>query len=174
METNTISARKYIIKYGVILGISSVMYNIVVYLTDNIVDGHWGFTVAGTIILIGVIIYGIHAYKSKNNGFLKLGTALKIGTNIALLGGVISIIWNVFFINLVESDMTNQILDKKQEKIILQNLDKSPQQMHKSMKIVKKNNSLYISSAFSLTGYLLFGFIITLLGGLIMHKKQNL
>ncbi|WP_106794832.1 DUF4199 domain-containing protein [Aquimarina sp. Aq78] len=174
MESNAISARKYIIKYGVILGIIFVIYNVFLYLTNNITSKHWIHVTINIAIPFCIIIYGLYSYKSNNNDFLKLGKALKIGLGISLIGGIITIVWNVLLSNVIEPNLFNQILDTQREKMILNNPEMSPEKVNETMEFSKKFSSSYIVNTIGLFWRLLLGFIISLIGGAIMHKKQNL
>ncbi|WP_109852338.1 DUF4199 domain-containing protein [Aquimarina sp. AU58] len=174
METNAISTKKYIIKYGVIFGILSIIHNVILYLTDNIIDTHWSFIIVSLTILFSVILYGIYAYKSANNSFLKLKEALKLGIGIILIGSMITYIWYFLLMNIIEPDMLNQLVEATREKMIRRDPDISPEEIHRNMKTSEKFSSSYMISAFGLISNLLFGFIPALIGGAIMHKKQNL
>lgn len=173
MKEATISSRKFIIKYGLILGVISTIYGIFLYVTDNVASRNWIFAVVSGIILISVIIYGIHAYKITNNGFLKLSIALKIGVGIALIGGVISIIWNVILTSIIEPDMMSQIFDMQREEMMKRNPDLSQQQINQNIATAKKISSPHIMSFLSLIWNLFLGFLISLLGGAILQKNRD-
>ncbi len=173
MEKVTISIKKYIVNYGVILGVIFAIYGFILYITDNVIDKDWFFAVISAVILISVIIYGIYCYKSANDGFLKLSEALKIGIGIALIGGIIAIIWNALLMNVIEPEMMNQILDAQREKMIANNPNMPQEQIDQSMKFAEKLNSTIIISSFSLISNLFLGFLISLIGGAIMQKNRD-
>ncbi|WP_109852340.1 DUF4199 family protein [Aquimarina sp. AU58] len=174
METNDISAKKHIIKYGVILGFIWAIYGVIRYLTDNVNTSNWKLSLFELSIHIGIIILAIYVYKSSNNGFLKLNEAIKIGVGIALIGAIIAIIWRIILMNVIEPEMMTEILDTNRKKMIDQNPDMSPEEIHETMISAKKINSIYITSALVLIWSILEAFVISLVGGAIMHKKQNL
>ncbi len=174
MEDANISTKKHIINYGLILGILSVIMGVVTYITDGYAKQNWIQTVIGLAILIGVIVYGIKAYKVANSGFLKLGEAIKIGLGIALIGGIIAVVWTILLMTLIEPDITNQINEAQHEQMIERFPDMSQEQLNQSLEMAKKFTSPYIISAFMLIWNLFIGFIISLIVGLIMQKKQDL
>ncbi|WP_024771188.1 DUF4199 domain-containing protein [Aquimarina macrocephali] len=173
MEEFTISIKRYILKYGVILGILSIIYNIIIYTTDNMINRHWLFTLLSAAILISIIIYGIYSFKLANNGFLKLNEALKLGIGIAIIGGAVPFIWNFLLINVVDPEMINQMVNAQKEEMIALNPDISQEEIDRGIMITKKFSSSYMITAFSLISNLLFGFITSLLGGAILQKKRN-
>ncbi len=173
MENDKASSKKIIINYGVILGIVSVLLGVVMYVTNVYTDPHWIFSVIGFLILIGVITYGIKAYKTSNNGFLELTDALKVGIGIALIGGIIGAIWTLLLTSIIEPEYTQQVMEVQREKL-LENPDMTEAMVDQSIEMMEKFSSPYISIAFSIIGSLFFGFIISLFAGLIMKKKQDL
>lgn len=173
MENNKVSTKKIIINYGVLLGITSVLLGVVMYVTNAYLDPSWIYSVVGFLILIVIISYGIKAYKTASQGYLTLSDALKIGIGIALIGGIIGAIWTFLFITVIEPNYTQQMLEAQREKL-LENPDITEQIVDQSMAIAEKLSSPYIQIAFSIIGSLFFGFIISLFAGLIMKKKQDL
>ena len=172
MEAQKTSAKKFIINYGVLLGILSVLLGAVIYITNSYTDPHWIFSVLGVVVLIGVIVYAIKAFKKANGGFLTLGEALKVGIGTALIGGLIGVIWTLLLTNVLEPDYVQQVMEVQKEKMLDQGL--SEEQIEASAEMMEKFSSPLISVAASLIGNLFFGFIISLIGGLIMQKKQDL
>ncbi len=173
MENETISTKKIIINYGVILGILSVLMGVVVYIMDGYAKQNWVHTVIGLAIIAGVIIYGIKAFKTANGGFLKLGEALKIGVGIALIGGIITVIWTILLMTTIEPGIVDQINEVQREQMIERFPDMPQEQLDQSMEMAKKFTSPYMISAFSLIWSLFIGFIISLFVGLTMQKKQD-
>ncbi len=174
MEKENISSKKYILTYGVILGIISIIYGIILYLTNNSTNRNWIFALISSVILCSTIIYGIYLYRLANDGFLTLKSALKTGIGIALIGGIIAIIWEVFLMNIIDPNMIDLILNMKQEKLINSNPSMSQEEIEQSMITIKKFNSSYILSIFSLINYLFLGFLISLIGGAIMQRKRDI
>ncbi|WP_106794833.1 DUF4199 domain-containing protein [Aquimarina sp. Aq78] len=174
METNAISTKKYITKYGIISGIAWITLSIILYITDNTFNHSSIYTLAELLIHSIPLIYGIYAYKSKNNGFLKLKKALKIGMGISLIGGITYIIWDTFLKNVIEPELMNQRFNASRERIFLKDPNISPEEVHKTMEFSEIVVSPYIYIPTILILHLSLGFIISLITGAILHKKQNL
>ncbi|MBQ0732804.1 DUF4199 domain-containing protein [Aquimarina celericrescens] len=173
MENETTSTKKIIINYGIILGMLSVIMGVIIYITDGYAKQNWINTVIGIAIIAGVIIYGIKAFKTANNGFLKLGEALKIGVGIALIGGIIGVIWTILLMNVIEPEIVNQINQAQREQMIESYPDMSEAQLNQSLEMAKKFTSPYMIGAFALIWNLFLGLIISLFTGLAMQKKQD-
>ncbi len=151
----------------------TITRSIIVYITGNYTNGNGELLgMIDGLTLICIITYGLYKYKFSNKGFLKLKEALKIGIAIALLGGAIPLIWNVLLMNFIEPDMINQMLNKRYEEMLKS--DVSKEQIKQNLIVNEKLLTSYGNTAIRLFSNLLFGFIISLTGGLIMRKKQNL
>ncbi|MBG6129302.1 amino acid transporter [Aquimarina sp. EL_43] len=174
MENDKASTKKIIINYGVILGILSVLMGVVIYVMDGYAEQNWVHSVIGLAIMVGVTVYGIKAYKAANGGFLKLGEAIKIGLGIALIGGIISVIWTILLMSVIEPDIVNQMNEVQREQMIERFPDMPEEQLNQSLEMTKKFTTPYMLSAFALIWSLFIGFIISLFAGLAMQKKQDL
>ncbi|WP_062059068.1 DUF4199 domain-containing protein [Aquimarina longa] len=174
MKNAKVSSKKTIINNGVLLGIISVLLGVIMYVTNTYTDPHWVYNLVGFLVIIGIITYGIKSYKTSNNGYLTLSEAIKIGLGIALIGGIIGAIWSLTVTTVIEPDYTQQVLEVQREKMIETYPDFSQEQIDQSMSIAEKLSSPFVSIALSIIASLFFGFIISLISGLIMQKKQDL
>jgi len=171
MENQQASVKKIATTYGVIWGLLSIVLSVVTYVTDNYLERPWWITVLSTAITIGVIVYGLKAYKHENEGFLSIAESLKVGLAISLIAGVIATIYGYIFMTIIEPDFANQMLEAAREQMITQNPDMGQEQMDMAMGITEKMMEPWIMTAMGMIFTLFFGFIVSLISGLIM--KQN-
>lgn len=171
METQEISVKKIALNYGLILALLSIVVSVIAYVTDNHIDRPWWVSVLSTVVMIGVIVYGLKEYKNENSGFLSIGDALKVGLAISLIAGIIGALYNYVFITVIEPDFVSQMLDMTRDQMVEQNPDMTQEQMDMAIGISEKMMQPSIMSAIGIIATLFFGFIISLISGLIM--KQN-
>ncbi|WP_106794831.1 DUF4199 domain-containing protein [Aquimarina sp. Aq78] len=175
METNAISTKKHITKYGVILGVAIFACNLFLNLTDNNMNfKEWTISIIGVVISLSIISYGLYNYKCANNGFLKLKRAFKIGMGIVLISAIIHIIWIVLNETIFEPDLANKMMTINRDRIIRNNPSITPEELHEQLAFFQKTNTIYFRIAFGLTGNILMGFIYVLISGLILAKKKDL
>ena len=174
MEQNQPDTKKLIINYGFILGMVSILYSLTLYLTGMYRDPHWSVGILGFIILPIMVYMGIKAYKEKNNGFLLLSDALKIGIGIALVGGILAALWNLTLTNVIHPGYTQEVLALQKEKFLADSPDLTQEQIDQTFAISEKWQTPFITFAISIIGSLFFGFICSLIMGLIMQKKEDL
>lgn len=183
---NQNSVQKTILTYGIILGIVGIVINLLNYSFGdiyynfksetlkadgkviNIIIGLLGF-----IAMILVIIYAIKAFKNANNGFLKLGEAIKIGVGVALISAIISIIYQIILSKVIEPEYYNKASEFMQQAMMERFPDMPEEQMEASLNMSKKFMSIGFIAAMALGFSLLFGLIISAIAGAIMKKEEN-
>ncbi|MFT5890313.1 MAG: hypothetical protein ACI9Y7_000403 [Dokdonia sp.] len=166
------SAKKIMINYGLLLGVISILLNVVMYVTNTHIQPHWSIQLFGFFIFIAIIVIAHKAYKKDNEGFMKLGEALKIGLGIALISAIIGIIYTYILINFLEPTYFDQLMSIQQDALIESNPNMTQEQLDQTMEITKKFSGTGVIITFQIIGGLFFGFIISLISGLIL-KKDN-
>lgn len=172
MENQTASVKKIGFNYGLILALLVVGLSVIVYVLGLHLDQPWWQSVLNFIFMTVCIIYGLKAFKKDNGGFLSLGEALKTGLVIAIVSGIIGSIFTYIFITVIEPDFITQMLEVTQEKMIEQNPNMTQEQMDMAMGMTEKFMSPWIMFAMGLIASLFFGFIISLIAGLIMKQPR--
>ena len=126
----------------------------------------------GTVVLIAVIVYGLKAFKNENSGFLSIGEAIKVGLAISLIAGIIGALYNFIFMSYIEPDFVNQLLDTTRTQMVEQNPDMTQEQMDMALGISEKMMQPWIMFALGIISSLFFGFIVSLISGLIMKNNR--
>jgi uncharacterized protein DUF4199 len=173
MEDQQKPTNKTALYYGVILGIVLILANVIVYALGMIYDQDWKTGSIGLIAMIAVLFIGIKKYKEINDSYLTVGQAIKTGLGIAVIGGIISVIYTFIFMNYIEPDFVTNTLAVAEEKMIEQNPNLTDEQIEQALSISKKFMSPMIMSAMALIWTLFLGFIISLISGLILKKNQD-
>ncbi|MCJ7758108.1 MAG: DUF4199 domain-containing protein [Gillisia sp.] len=172
MEVQKLEAKKFVLNYGILLGILSVIMGVIMYVTNAYIDPSLIYTAISFLILIGVITFGINDFKRENSGFLNIGDALKVGIGIAVIGGIITAVWSYLLINYIEPDYMLQMMDVSREKIMESDPNLTDAEMNTIMEMSAKFRTPWMIMAISLIGNLFFGLVISLISGLIM-KNEN-
>ena len=173
MDTEKKSSSKISLHYGIILGVISILISVAVYAMGMQYEQDWKMGSIGIIAMIAVIFLGIKKFKELNDGYLTIGQALKTGVGIALIGGIISVIYTYVFMTFIEPDFMANTMAKAQEKMMEQNPNLTDEQVEQATAMMSKFSSPAITSAFSLIGSLFFGFIIALISGFIQKNTPN-
>jgi hypothetical protein len=172
MENSKANSKSTILNYGVLLGILSVVLGVVMYVTNAYLDPNWVYGTIGFLIIVVVVVLGIKAFKKQNHNFLSLKEALKIALGITLIAGIISVIWQLILMNVLEPDYMNQVADIQRDQMTNRFPNMSESQVNDAMAMNAKFTSVWIIAAMALIGNLFLGLIIGLITGLIMKNKN--
>lgn len=173
MENQKASSTSIMLNYGLMLSFASILIAVVNYAIGDVYKPHWSITVVSLAISVAVIVYGLMALKQSNDGLLKLGEALKLGLGISLISGIVYVVYLFLFTNFIEPEyFTN--LAKVQEAAMLEAYpNMTDEQLESAMAMSAKMSGFGMISAITLIMSLFFGFIISLIAGLIMKRSEE-
>ncbi len=171
METKKASVKKIALNYGLMLALGTIVVSVIVYVMGMHLEQPWWQSLLNFIIMTTAIVYGLKAFKKDGDGFMTLGEAIKTGLAISLIAGIVGSIFTFLFVTVIEPDFVTQMLEVTREKMIEDNPQMTEDQLEMAMGMTEKFMSPWIMTAFGIIASLFFGFIISLIAGLIM--KQN-
>lgn len=174
MENQKSSSKQVMLNYGLILGVVSVILSVGIYAMGKIYDQGMGVMFASFIIMAVVIFLALKNFKAGNNGLLSLGDSLKIGLGIALIGAIISVLYNQIFINFIEPDFMENMMKVGEQKMLEQYPNMTDEQLEGAKQMQEKFSSPLIGAAMGIIGSLFFAFIISLIEGLILKKTEEI
>jgi hypothetical protein len=170
---NKLSLKSTMLTYGVYLGIVSILLTVANYSFGSIYKPHWAVNTLSYVFIIAFIVLGIKAYKDQNNGFIRLGEAIKLGVGIALISGILGAIYFLIFVKFIEPDFIKNI-GEFQEQFMLENYPEMDEAMiEKQIEMSKKFMSPGIMAGMTIVINILFGLVISLVAGLIMKKEET-
>ncbi|MDX6747040.1 DUF4199 domain-containing protein [Polaribacter sp. PL03] len=168
---NQVNSKGFIVNNGVILGVATVILSLVIYATGNHLKPHWSTSIINAIIFIGAIVFGIKQYKAANGGFLSWGQGVKIGVGVAILGGLILVIYNYFFMNFIEPEFMNQMMEVQNQAFLDQGM--TEEQIEAANEMGKAFQGPTIIAALGIIGYAIGGFIVAAIAAAIMKKSEE-
>lgn len=172
MDTSNGSVKKIALNYGLLLGLASIAFSVVTYVIGVHLERPWWVSVVSIIITTLFVVYGIKAFKKDNGGYLSLGEAIKTGLAISLIAGILGVLYSFIFMNYIEPDTTAQILEMTREQMYEQNPNMTEEQAEMALSMTKTFTSPGIMAAFGIIASLFFGFIISLIAGLVMKQPK--
>ncbi len=172
MEAQPGSVKKIALPYGFLLALATIVISVIVYVMGMTYEQPWWQSALNFVLMAAVISYGLKAFKASNDGFLSLGEALKTGLAISLIAGLIGSIFTYVFIEFIEPDFAVNMLEATREKMIDQNPEMTEEQMEMALGMTEKMMSPGVMVAIGIIASLFFGFIISLVAGLIMKQDK--
>lgn len=171
METHY-STSKFSTSYGVILGLIIVVLTVIMYVTGMTDEGTQWPVYLYWLFFPVFIGYSVFEYRKKNNGFLDLKDAMKVGVTVALVGGVVYGIYNLIFMYVLEPETVEKVVQVAEEKMKEQSQNMTDEQIEQSLVFVRRFANPLFSSAMYLLLSAMFGFLYGLISGAIFQRKR--
>ena len=171
MEQNSF-IKSNIITYGIILGSISIVFQLMLFFLDMHYKNDSTAGILSLLITSGILIYSFIVFKKNNEGYLSLSEALKIGLGISLVSALIGIIYTQLLVNFLDPETMKKSLELSMDTMRAQNPEIPQEALDTARSIQEKMSSPLIFSAVQIIFSLFFGFIISLIGGLIVKKSR--
>ncbi|WP_029033766.1 DUF4199 domain-containing protein [Salinimicrobium terrae] len=172
METQQVKASKFVINYGLLLGIILVLLGVIIYVTNNHLSPHWSFMIVTFSIIIAVVVFGVKAFKKENGGFLSLGEAIKVAVGVGLIAALLSGAWSVLMTTVIEPGLTDQAIEIEREKAFESNPNLTDEQWEQGLEMTAVFRQPWFAFTATLIMYMFIGLIIGLIAGAIMKQKR--
>ena len=114
----------------------------------------------------------IYSYRKTNDGFLSLGEALKLGLGISVISALIAIIYTYILVNFLDPDTIEKTFEVTQNKMLDENPEMTQEQIDLAKEMQLKFSSIGVISTMILIFSLVFGFIVSLITGLILKRNR--
>ncbi|UGU15563.1 DUF4199 domain-containing protein [Sinomicrobium kalidii] len=160
---------KFALTYGLILGAISVVLGIILYSMDMHYQGGMSVLIVSIVIMLGCIIFGLVQFKKANNGYMSFAQGMKVGVGICLVGGIISMLYQLLLANVIDPDMASKQIELARAQ--MQDKGMNQEQIDAQLEMAKKFSSPLIQAAFGLIGSIFFGFVLSLIP--VMALKKN-
>ena len=170
MEENQPKTGSYSWKFGALAGGATLVFSLMLYSMDLIYEQNVLTGIIPFILTAVAIILGIIQFKIANQGFLTLSEALKLGTGIGVIAGIIGVLYLLIFSNIIEPDYLDKLSAAQSEMILESNPKMTPAQVDQAIEMQKK--MAWIGYPVALILYALFGLVIGLVTGLIVKKEK--
>ena len=168
---NKLSSKSFTVNNGVILGVAMVLFSLVMYATGNHLEPHWSSSVVTGLLFVGIIVFGIKKYKEANDSLLSWGKGVKIGVGIAILAGLINVIYSYIFMNFIEPDFMSQMMEIQNQAFLDQGM--TEEQIEVANEMSEKFQSPGIVAAMGIIMYAIGGFVVSAIGAAIMKKSEE-
>ena len=169
MDTN--SNKNLALNYGLILGIILILLSAVTYFSGMMLEGEqWPIFIYYLVFPI-IVIYAIYTFKKNNGNSLSLTQGLKTGMGVAVISGLVYVIWSLILNYVIDPELIDKILTLTEQKL-MENPNMTEESIKSTMDITKKmSNPLFGSAVFILMSAF-FGFIYSLISSLIMKTPD--
>lgn len=167
-QNEKVTVKQVAIKWGLILGIISVVLFLTIYF-GGLTGNSWAGWI-GPIFTI-VIMYLAHKeFKEQGDGYMNYGQGLGLGTLVATVSSAISSIFVYIYIKFINTEYTQEIQDIMRSKF--EDDGMSDDQIDTAMGFMEKLSSPEISLIVGILGGIFIGFIIALIVSAITKNND--
>src|SRR5690606_20413464 len=170
MEEQQAKTGKFALNYGLLMGAVSVVFSVMLYTQKMHYEMSTGVIVISSLIGAVIIFLGIRAFKSANGGYLSISDSLKVAVGAAVIGALISIVYQLVLVNMIEPDYMEKAMEIAKPKAFEQNPNMTEEQWEQGMEMQK--SFAWIQYPIILIMNSIFGLIIGLIVGLILKKAK--
>ena len=172
MEGKQLKIGKYAVRWGIISGVIGIVFSVMLFFQGMHYEQSTATTVIGISILFAVIAFGINQFKKDNDGFLKLGQALKLGTGIAVVSGILGLVYYFLLTNdILEAGYMEKAMELAKNKAFADNPSMTQEQWDQGMEM--QENFKFLAYPFILIFNAILGLVAGLIFGLIMKKEPS-
>ena len=170
--TNKISTRQIAINFGLLLSAYNVITGLLLVFLNLQYQNNSTIGLINLGVIIGVIFYGIYYFKKSNDGCINISEALKTGIGISLVSGVISALYSIILVYIIDPDFIEKTLEFQKKILLEKDKNLTIENANKMVDLQKKLTGPLTTSGFIIIFNLFIGFIVSLVGGLIFNKSQ--
>ncbi|WP_025764791.1 DUF4199 domain-containing protein [Dyadobacter tibetensis] len=167
MEDQVSSAR-VALKYGIITAVVIMVYSTIINIA-----GLSGNQLVGAIsfgILVVGLVMAMKNYKEQNGGFMSFGQGLGLGSLVSAICGLLASLFNMFYMQFIDNSMLTQAMDKVRADMEAKGMDDA--QIDQAVELSQKFMSPGVMFLMSVVGFILIGFIISLIVSLVIRKEK--
>lgn len=169
-EQPQVKPTKYILNYGLLLGLVSVVFSLMLYFQGLHYEQTAAINAIGFVILFAMVLVTLFQFRKANGGFLSLGQAIKIGTGVAVVGALIGIVYFLLLSNVIEPDYMDKVNEIAKAKAFENNPNLTQEQWDQGMAMQEKFRWIFYPIIIIIQAIL--GLISGLIGGLIFKKAK--
>lgn len=162
------------LKYGLILGLISILFTVVMYATGLLTNQMAGMIqgVFSLIVSFAVLFFAIkHHRDAKQEGYIVLSKAIGVGIITAIISALITSIFSYLLFTVIDPGLMEEIMLMTEERLVNQGM--SEDMIEQTMEMTKKFMNPLAQTAVGFLGGICCGSILSLLAGLILQKQPT-
>ncbi|WP_246343564.1 DUF4199 domain-containing protein [Adhaeribacter radiodurans] len=170
-STTTVAPSKNAIalRYGLICGIISIVYSLILNITD-LAFTNKALSWISFVILIGAIVLAMREFKRQNNNYMSYGQGLGIGTLVTTVSSLLGGIFTFIYVKFIDTGF----IDKMREMQVseLEKRGMSDDQIEQAISVSEKMMTPGMIVVFAVFGGLFFGFLLSLVISAILKRTR--
>ncbi len=169
METKKLSASKFSIGYGLIVGALLIILSLVLNMFGMRQAQNYNWI--SYVILLAGIIWGSLVYRNNyNDGLISYGQSFNVGFLIGLYAAILTAIFTFIYVSYINPESINEMLEIAREDLYAQDLPDD--QFEISMNFTEKITTPIILSGLTLIFQTICAVVFALIVSIFVKKEQ--
>lgn len=157
------------LRYGLICGVISIIYSLILNITDLALTNRtlgW----VSFIILIAAIWLAMREYKRQNNNYMSYGQGLSIGTLVTVVSSILGAIFTYIYVKFIDTGFIDKM--RQMQVTELEKKGMNDDQIEQAVAVSEKMMTPEMIVVFAVVGGLFFGFLLSLIISAIMKRTR--
>lgn len=170
MEENQPKVSRFSLNFGALAGLAGIVFSLMLYIAGMQHEQGFGIQAVQFSIVALFVVLAIMQYKKANSGYLNLIEAFKMGAGVAAISFVVGTIYFLIFSNVIEPNFMEEAYEIGRQKMMEQNPNLTAEQADQGIEMQKR--FFWVIMAVFMIISVIWGFIVSLIAGLIMKKDK--
>lgn len=153
--------------WGVIIGLVSVIYSVMLYVFDQTLNRSLGYL--SFVILLAGLAYSMYYYRENvRDGIMPFGTAFGFGVVVVVTAGIIGQIYFYLQLTVIDPGLQDKMLEMAMDKMMERGVPED--QLDQAMNVTKKFMSPVFMAVSGLIFTAIFGTVLSLISAAIFKR----
>ncbi len=163
------STYRIAIKWGIFLGLFSIVYSLFLFLTGNI--GQSWTSIISIVISIGGLVLAMREFRTLNGGYMTFGEGTTVGTVAGIISGLLGTAFMWFYMNVIDTNMMATMSEKTREALEKQG-SFSDEQIDQQMEMIGRFQTPGMMVGIGLVSAIIGSVILAMIVAAIMKKNK--
>jgi hypothetical protein len=168
---STVKTSSFMLLYGAILGVLSAIFSFMLYTMDMHYQGGAFVTIVSIILSTALYAVAMYQFRNANNNLMSFWQGVKIGVGVAVISGIIVILFNILLTKVIDPDTMTKAMNFQREQLI-ESTEMTIEQIDAQLEMMQQFQTPAIQAAFGLLFSVIFGFILSLLPAAFLRRYE--
>lgn len=168
---STVKTSSFMLLYGAILGVLSAIFSFMLYTMDMHYQGGAFVTIVSIVLSTALYAVAMYQFRNANNNLMSFWQGVKIGVGVAVISGIIVILFNILLTKVIDPDTMTKAMNFQREQLI-ESTEMTIEQIDAQLEMMQQFQTPAIQAAFGLLFSVIFGFILSLLPAAFLRRYE--
>ncbi len=168
---STVKTSSFMLLYGAILGVLSAIFSFMLYTMDMHYQGGAFVTIVSIVLSTALYAVAMYQFRNANNNLMSFWQGVKIGVGVAVISGIIVILFNILLTKVIDPDTMTKAINFQREQLI-ESTEMTIEQIDAQLEMMQQFQTPAIQAAFGLLFSVIFGFILSLIPAAFLRRYE--